>query len=206
MDSKKPKGSNLELLSKIVVKAGYEPKFEFVPWTRSLRMIKHGEADGLLSLYKTSERESFLIYPNRPLAYNKDLLISVSKNKIPSIVNFNQIKKYTIGVLSNTTYGKAFDELKLESNKYYSNSTEKRIFQKLLKNRYQLAIVAEASLSHFLKEMKVSKSKITIHPLIVSKNGLFYALSKIKPESKEIIKKLNAAHEKLITEDKVDIK
>ena len=110
-------GNSLEGISatkvkRICHKLGYSPRFVFAPWARALNLVKNGEVDGIFSLNRTVDREMYMTFSTRPIAWSEERLISI-KNRIKPITHFEQLKPHTIGVVASYTYGKAFDDLQL---------------------------------------------------------------------------------------------
>ncbi|MCK5882856.1 MAG: transporter substrate-binding domain-containing protein [Bacteriovoracaceae bacterium] len=191
-------GETIDLLKKIVKKAGHTVSFENIPWSRALRMAKDGDVDGMMGLYKTPLRARDLIYSKIPLGHTKDIIISAAKSNIPPISKYSNLLKYKVGLLQDNSYGKEFDKLKL--SKDYSCTTEDHIIKKLLQDRFEIAIISMRPLFHYLKKMKINPNKIKTHPLIISKEGLYYALSRKIQDRKKIMSELDAAHESILNQ------
>ncbi len=201
MTKQGPDGPNIRLMKRIAKEAGHTIKFENIPWSRSLRMVRLGHVDGMISLYKTPARSRDLVYSHHPLDTNVDLLVSASKAKIPPIERHAQIKKYTVGVLSDNSYGEEFDSLVVKKD--FSCTTEDHILKKLLEGRFEVAVISKKPLFHYLDKLKIKREKVQVHPIIISTEGLYYALSKKMKNAHGVMSELNQAHQRLLanTED-----
>ncbi|MCG8634289.1 MAG: transporter substrate-binding domain-containing protein [Desulfobacterales bacterium] len=52
-------GFIIEIITRVSSAMGRSVTFEQYPWSRCLRMMKSGEADAMMNLFKTPEREAF---------------------------------------------------------------------------------------------------------------------------------------------------
>ncbi len=69
-DDKAP-GFSVEVLRQVFAAMGQDVSFEAFPLNRSWMMIAHGEADGIFSSWRTSERERICAFPDEPLKQEK---------------------------------------------------------------------------------------------------------------------------------------
>jgi polar amino acid transport system substrate-binding protein len=65
-DDKAP-GFSVEVLRQVFAAMGQDASFEAFPLNRSWMMIARGEADGIFSSWRTSERERICSFPDEPL-------------------------------------------------------------------------------------------------------------------------------------------
>jgi polar amino acid transport system substrate-binding protein len=69
-DEKAP-GFSVEVLSQVFAAMGQDASFEAFPNRRSWAMIARGEADGIFSGPRTSEREQICSFPDEPLVHDR---------------------------------------------------------------------------------------------------------------------------------------
>jgi len=67
-------GFSVEVLRQVFAAMGQDASIETFPWTRSWMMIARGEADGIFSETRSSERERICSYPDEPLKQERWVL------------------------------------------------------------------------------------------------------------------------------------
>lgn len=102
------KGLNVDIIKSVCKKLGVTPVFREYPWSRAMHMVKNGEADAIFSLYKTKEREEFLLYPTLPLNDETNVII-VPKESTLRAGSLDDMKKWRVGVVQDYSYGEKFD-------------------------------------------------------------------------------------------------
>jgi len=102
-------GVNIERIKKVCRQAGIEYEFISMPWSRAIYSVKKGDADAIFSLFKTPEREEYLLFPVKALNLEVSVIV-VRKNFTKSVKNINDMRGWTIGMIQDYSYGKQFDE------------------------------------------------------------------------------------------------
>lgn len=181
-----PVGMDVEILSEIAKKQHLQIQFNFVPWARAMIMVKEGKADGIISLLKTPERESFLNYPETPIYEDRILLFANSSFK-NNILALKDLEGHTVGVVADNSYSKEFDE-NLNIIKEIVSDQEMGM-RKLIANRTPLFIINEMVGLYMIKEMRVQN----IRPLtfVVNQNKYYLAVSRKSPRSRLFFKKIS---------------
>jgi polar amino acid transport system substrate-binding protein len=70
----KAPGFSVEVLRQVFAAMGQDASFESFPWRRSWMMVARGEADGIFSDSRSSERERICSYPDEPLKQERWVL------------------------------------------------------------------------------------------------------------------------------------
>lgn len=102
------KGLNVDIIRSVCKKIGVTPVFREYPWSRAMHMVKNGEVDAIFSLYKTKEREEFLLFPTHPLNDETNVII-VPKESVLRAGSLDDMKKWRVGVVQDYSYGEKFD-------------------------------------------------------------------------------------------------
>ena len=120
--------------------------FPMIPWNRALRAVETGDKDGILMLFKTTERERYIEY-TEPLfaAYN---LVWYSAEKFPSGFEWAalpDLSGHTIGITRGYSYGDEID-MAVESGALSVTPvpTVERLFAMLARGRIDLALANDA--------------------------------------------------------------
>lgn len=108
LESGTAKGLNVDIIRSVCKKIGVTPVFREYPWNRAMHMVKNGEADAIFSLYKTKEREEFLLFPTHPLNDETNVII-VPKESALRAGSLDDMKKWRVGVVQDYSYGENFD-------------------------------------------------------------------------------------------------
>lgn len=148
-------GIVVELVRELFGRLGIEVEINLVPWKRALKMARHGRCDGIMLLMRNPEREQFLVYSDR-LFESRELLYSRADQYGQfSWQKFEDLKPYTIGLVSGYAYGSEFMEAieTLDLKVEYAPSTHIN-FQKLFNRR----------IDFYLEDQAVAETEITVRP------------------------------------------
>lgn len=169
-------GINIQKINRVVKRMGLKVKYLQAPWTRALYMANMGEVDGIFSLFKTAEREKFLIYPSLELSQSQDRLYSLKRRNLPRIDYLSQLKDYSVGVVADNSYGKAFDSYK--DLKRDLSLTHLKQVERLLKGRVDYIVINEQVFNVHIHELKMVLDDFEVQPLIVNREMLYIAFSR----------------------------
>ena len=100
-----PSGFQVDLIREIFRRVGRPVTIEFLPWARCIEEAKNGEVDGIFSIFKTPERESYLLYGAESL---QQMPISFFARKGAGIRfdgDVAAMARYRIGVVNKTFNG-----------------------------------------------------------------------------------------------------
>jgi len=135
------KGTDIDTIKAAFKKLNIKPVFKFRPWARAIAEVKSGESDAIYSLFKMKEREAFLDYPAIALSYEKNILVvNGDSNKTANTID--DIKGWRIGVVTENSYGKSFDEYK-DIERVQANRNELLVLQLNAKNRFDAIVINE---------------------------------------------------------------
>jgi polar amino acid transport system substrate-binding protein len=155
-----PKGINIELLDALGELLDHD--IEYIPgpnFARCFRMLELGQVDVLAGILDIPARREFAHFV--PYGKNNNLIF-VSRIEMEDIVNFDDLKKYTVGTIKGTKYFKAFE---IEQN--ISKALIKDLItgvRMLLINRIDVIITSEPVLRGIENELGNTKNKIKINP------------------------------------------
>lgn len=180
------KGLDIEILR--AIEKAENVKFEFVqvPWERALRMAQTGEADGIISLFKTEERQAFLHFPSEGLAFEKNVIFAKNTYK-GDIKTVADLKGKTIGITSGYSYGKTFDDATGFTKD--PSTDQETMFKKFVNNRYEMVISNELVGHYMLKSLNAKDYKILSY--VADNQMLYIGISKKSVNSKEVLDLIN---------------
>lgn len=105
-----PEGIAVEVNREIFRRIGVEPRLALYPWKRVLKMAEVGNADGIMLLMKTKERQAFLLYTDK-LFSNVDRVFANTDSRKVSIQSLKDLKHYRLGYVYGFVYGDSVDNL-----------------------------------------------------------------------------------------------
>jgi polar amino acid transport system substrate-binding protein len=135
------KGTDVDIIKAVFERLKIKPLFKFRPWARAIAEVKSGRSDAIYSLFRTKEREAYLTYPVMPLSYEKNILV-VNDDSDKTAKSLEDIKGWRIGVVTENSYGKSFDEYK-DVYRVESISNELLVLQLDAKKRFDAIIINE---------------------------------------------------------------
>ncbi|WP_020407189.1 substrate-binding periplasmic protein [Hahella ganghwensis] len=156
-DNGKPTGIAVDIVRKIMASLGHQVEINIHPWSRSLDLVRKGNADAIFTAYRTPERETFLDYSNEVLIQQTVSLYAKKGSTITFSGDLSTLRDKQIGVVSTISYGVRFDQLRESLNIQPVQKLEQN-FQKLLLGRIDLFIS-----SKWVADWKLQTAGMTDH-------------------------------------------
>lgn len=166
------------------------------PWMRCLKDAEIGAVDGVLMLFKTPEREKFLVYTKPLLTENMKMWVLASK--FPNGLEWatmQDLKKFSFVYQRGYSISKEWDQAVKDGHieAHEVNSNEKAI-ELVSKNRYDIAPIIERVAYNIIKTKKLESEIIPIKKPL-DKAIYYVGFSKKSPEietiQREIIPQIN---------------
>lgn len=187
------KGVDADMIKAVCAKIGVTPKFEEMPWKRALSEVKEGKVDAIFSLYVNDERKEFLHFPEKGLSYEKNILVTRKGGDV-KVAKLDDLNGKTIGVVSEYSYGDAFDNYKGATRDESTNA--EMLLKKLENDRIPVIIINELVFNSLAKKLGLV-DKLEVQPFVASDEPMYAAFSKAKGDA---AKELAAAFSKAINE------
>lgn len=130
------------------------------PLKRTLSMLENGQADCVLILIKTAERQKYL-YFTEPILTAKGVIWSAAdRRKTPmNFKSFDDLRRYKIGVTRGYSYGSAFDAFLKTADVETANSDYSNLL-KLLQHRIDIFPGNELVIESLIKEHPELQDKL----------------------------------------------
>lgn len=176
------------LVKEAYATAGYEVKYEFMPWARVVALAKEGKTDGYLpEYYAESLKTDFLVsepFPGGPLGFFKRKADKVT------FTNLQDLKDLKIGVVRDYVNTEEFDKAafltKEEANDDITN------LRKLLGNRLDLAVMDKYVGMYLIqKEMADKAGELEFVSPVLEEKSLYLCISKKTANAEAKIKAFN---------------
>ncbi|MGY2291505.1 substrate-binding periplasmic protein [Pseudomonas sp. SDO528_S397] len=151
---------------------GIEVQWQFLPWKRCLAMLEQGQADGVLDIFHSHERDSLLLYPGEPLSQVEFMLFYANARPHP-FQTLDDLSGLTIGTSPGYLYGPAFSE----STRFTQEPapSHEANFGKLQRGRIDLLITDRRVGRYLLNQLGLS-GQITEAPQVISRQAQFLAV------------------------------
>lgn len=103
-----PAGADFEIVRAVFRQLGHDIHLEFLPWKRCLSMVKEGEADALLDMVRTPDREAYLLFPSEHLSTSNYTLFYLTSKPI-TYRSVDDLSGLVIGTRASYSYSELFD-------------------------------------------------------------------------------------------------
>jgi polar amino acid transport system substrate-binding protein len=180
----------VELVGAALSRAGYLSDNEVAPIDEVMAELKSGNCDGSAALWKSSEREEFLLYSD---AYLENRLMLVGqKGSDVGVDAFSQLKGKRIGIVEGYAYGPELDNAK-EPVFVRQASTEENL-RALLRGELDY-VLTDALVLHQLEQHHPQQmhDRLVVGPNTMIKRTLHLALRKDLGNAQTILDAFNKA-------------
>lgn len=171
------KGTDVDTIRDVCKKAGHEAVFKEMPWAQAMLQVENGTVDAIFSLFKTADREKFLVFPTKKLSSETNIII-VKKGSNKKATKIADMAGWNLGVTKEYSYGDVFDKA-TGFKKEEANSNE-ILLNKLDAGRMDAAIINELVLQILEKQLGMTGKFEKL--FVVSSEGMFVGFSKAKGE------------------------
>jgi len=161
-ENDKADGIYIAIMEELLRPLGAVPKFHVVPFKRALALLADGQADAMIGLFRTPEREKYMHFLNPPYRTNSYKAFYVAKGRGAEIKTYNDLYKLqAIGVGSGAKFFSPFDEdTKLKKDEAPNGLIG---LKKLVRGRLDAVLLTEESgdylLANFQLQDKVEKAQ-----------------------------------------------
>ena len=195
------------LMSHIVKEAlaieGYKVEYSFFPWKRSYELAKTGEWDGTVGWKKNAEREKDFYFSD-PILSVKEVFFHREDLNF-DWTDYEELKKYKIGISIGYSYGYDFDSMKDKLN--VEETTEDLANLRKLQGKRIDLFPCALEVGYFLikQNFKGNEAKNLInHPKSINTAEYNLILTKDNPGNREIIIIFDRGLKKLKSSKKFD--
>lgn len=183
------KGLCVEIVNEVCSSMGIDVEYEQNPWSRCIHLVKTGKIDAMMNLFKTKEREGFMIFYDNILAYEINAIWTHKDNNISYTGDIaKEIGDGSIGVVKDYSYGDKFDSIKNQLNIDDTSTNESMLVKKLSSKRLDYIIGNKLVINWLANEQGVLNDIVQLEP-VVSIGGLYIGFSKENSETLDSVAK-----------------
>jgi polar amino acid transport system substrate-binding protein len=190
-------GVAVDIVVKALARAGYIAQDEVTSLDVVLRGLHEGSYDGSTSLWRSPEREQFLLYSSAYLE-NRLMLVGAKGSKA-DVTSFAELPGKKIGIVQDYAYGSELEQAK-QPLFVRGSSTEENL-RALLRGELDY-VLCDALVIHYLTQQypQQVREKLAIgtHPLIT--RTLHFAVRKDRPDAQRIIDGFNQQLTKMLSD------
>lgn len=173
-----------KLCKKIEAQSGLKFDYSLVPYARAIQLLKDEEVDFAV-FYPSSKYEGYF---NKlaPTLGNYNYLVSLKNLHIKSLKDIGEKK---IGLIRGARYSEEFDKINKPGVVYLQDYS--KVFNMLLLNRIDIAVISSAAFSYFLNLQQINaEDKFNIFTINLQPNWIHISKG-LEPAIMEKIKKAN---------------
>ncbi|MDE1167105.1 MAG: transporter substrate-binding domain-containing protein [Pseudomonas sp.] len=172
LENGKAKGIDYEITALVFQRLGIDVQWEFLPWKRCLAMLDKGEADGVLDIFLTSERDAQLLYPNEPLS-DVEFVLFTANARPHRFTTLDDLKGLTVGISPGYFYGRDF--MDATTFKREGAPTHEANFGKLIRGRVDLVITDRRVGERAIQTLGL-QGQVSALPAVISREKQYLAV------------------------------
>jgi polar amino acid transport system substrate-binding protein len=165
-------GIDYDITALIFERLGIQVQWQFLPWKRCLAMLDQGQADGILDIFQTNERDASLFYAREPLSQVQWVFYQANSRPHP-VHSMADLKGLTVGITAGYDYGDEFDQAQGVTRE--SGPSQEANFGKLAKARIDLLITDRRVGEYTVKRLGLEQ-RVSPLPLEIGSNPQFLAV------------------------------
>lgn len=169
----KLRGLDYETAEIVLQRLGVETEWQLLPWKRCLLALEQGQADAILDIFHTAEREATIIFPREAMSEVRWVMF-YDKDRPYPFNSLDDLEGLKIGTSAGYWYtNRAFRE----STRFIREPapTHGANFGKLLRGRVDLVINDHRAGHYLLARMGLSQ-QISHHARVISRDRLYLGL------------------------------
>lgn len=177
-------GMDVEMVSQVLSRLGYQVQVQFVPWPRALSQLQVGKADAILDISKgeRNERERFLLFPKEALSTSSSALF-YRKSEPFTFTGLSSLAGKRVAVVRGYNYSANFMSATHFSRE--SGVSHEQNMKKLARGRVDLALMDSAVGLHLIRSLNLEAQIAVDATRFVS--GQLYLAFAIRPELTELV-------------------
>lgn len=167
-----------EVLKGVARLSGIEVEFKHIPgWTRLLKAMENNQIDAMFPLFKTPERETYMIFSdNAILAHEINIIVSRKDSDISFSGDLHELDQLICGVIKDYSYGALFD--KADYLTRVEDNTESNLLKLLLSgNRYDV-VVGNKSVLQYVAHTMGETDSLVFHDFPLSNDPLYISFNR----------------------------
>jgi len=182
-------GICIDIVNSVAQSLNLQIIYKQYPWKRMLLNAQQGHVDAIMPLFRTEERDGYLYLENLDLVDEKNSFFTWKDTNVHFAGDFETIQPYTLGVVTEYSYGEKFD--KYSHFKKVITQNDKHLVEMFKHKRFDVGIGSEDVVLFNAKKENISDQIQFLEPYI-TQAPLFIGFSKARGH-KDLSKRFSAA-------------
>lgn len=167
------RGLDYEAATVVLQRLGIEATWQLLPWKRCLLALEQGQADAILDIFHTPERDATILFPSEPMS-RIELVLFYNKAHPYPFKTLDDLQGLKIGVSAGYWYAnRQFRESPLFTRE--PAPSHEASFGKLLRNRVDMLVNDRLSGRYLLAQMGLEQ-QLDHHPTVISRDSLYLGI------------------------------
>lgn len=165
-DNKVLTGFCIETINAVARKINIEISYKVYPWKRLILSAQKGDVDAIMPLFKTEEREKYLIFKGLEVAHEINHFFTVAGSPIAFNGKLDDFKSYRIGVVDAYSYGEKFDTFDFPKKKITRD--DQHLIEMFMHNRFDIGVGNRSVVQYYAGLSGITQSIQFLDPPIIS--------------------------------------
>ncbi|WP_158684741.1 substrate-binding periplasmic protein [Pseudoalteromonas sp. T1lg48] len=194
----------LQYMAAVMLQAGYNPEFRFLPWARAVRMAELGHVDILAPEYEIEvSAPSDVVLGNtrlqhlalsKPYAHTPVHYISAADGPLTQAPDPQSLSDYRVGVVRGYQNAPEVDKM-LDSGRVIVEQAidDSQNLQLLLHGRVNLIVADPLVITTLAKRQNIAGDSYRVLQPAITDQPLYFALSTARPQWQRLMADINSA-------------
>ena len=191
-------GIDVEITQAVFQELGMSVNIRMYPWKRCLLMIENQNADAILDVSITPERQEYMYFPKEPISEGTTVFFIKADSTIP-FTNLEDLNTLRVGTVLGYSYCDDIDQLPFMVRSERVSSLEQN-FKKLMAGRLDVVVEVDAVGYYVANQMGISAHIDIIPQALYCQGGNYLAFSH-KQDYDQLAIQFSQALEKFKTTD-----
>lgn len=163
------KGVSFDVMKEAFHRMGVELKVSQYPWARILQLIRDGEIDAIMTVYKSKEREEYMYFPEEAVSEDVQTFYVKEGSKF-FYTDKKSLTSIKLGIMRGYSYGDEFDQsIKKKEFRTEAVDSQEQNIKKLLNNRIDAFLESNYVTAYNLNQMGIKEGIVAAGQFRVTK-------------------------------------
>jgi polar amino acid transport system substrate-binding protein len=180
-------GLSVEIVSAVLVRAGYEVNMVFAPWKRVIKGMKQGEFDLSVAAWKSTKREQYLDFSD---AYFNNQLVGIKhKESSFQLNNLDEAlsQSLSLGLMNDYAYSPKIQQY--PNRRYFKQYNG--LFRMIAAKDLDFSLLDQNVAKYYLEQTPALKNSLQVTTTSLEVKPLHISMIKQHPAVQEVIKDFN---------------
>ena len=168
-------GLCVDIINGVAQEMHLDINYKIFPWKRLLANARKGSVDAIMPLFRTKEREQFLYFDGLGIAFETNHFFTRKDFPVKYNGDFQNIEKYNLGVVTDYSYGEAFDTYQ-NFHKVVTTS-DKHLIEMFAHHRFDIGVGNRYVTLFYANKQNVGDKNKFIEPPI-TKEMLYFGITR----------------------------